>query len=93
MIGVEPPGGVYAHVAGVDIVRDEHGEYLVLEDNLRSPSGASYMLENRAAMKREFAPLFERYGVLRHRPVPAGAARRAARRRARRPRRCRPSCC
>ncbi|HXV32583.1 MAG TPA: circularly permuted type 2 ATP-grasp protein [Gaiellaceae bacterium] len=64
MIGLEPPGGTYAHVAGVDIVRDEHGEYLVLEDNLRVPSGASYMLENRAAMKREFAPLFERYGVL-----------------------------
>ena len=64
MIGVDPPGGVYAHVAGVDIVRDEHGEYLVLEDNLRSPSGASYMLENRTAMKREFAPLYERYGVL-----------------------------
>ena len=64
MIGVDPPGGVYAHVAGVDIVRDEHGEYLVLEDNLRSPSGTSYMLENRSAMKREFAPLFERYGVL-----------------------------
>ena len=64
MIGVDPPGGVYAHVAGVDIVRDERGDYLVLEDNLRSPSGASYMLENRSAMKREFAPLFERYGVL-----------------------------
>jgi uncharacterized circularly permuted ATP-grasp superfamily protein len=64
MIGVEPPGGVYAHVAGVDIVRDERGEYLVLEDNLRSPSGASYMLENRAALKREFAPLFARYDVL-----------------------------
>jgi uncharacterized circularly permuted ATP-grasp superfamily protein len=64
MIGVNPPTDVYAHVAGVDIVRDEHGEYLVLEDNLRSPSGASYMLENRAAMKREFAPLFARYGVL-----------------------------
>ena len=79
MIGLEPPGGVYAHVAGVDIIRDEHGEYLVLEDNLRSPSGASYMLENRSAMKRDFAPLFERYGVLADRPVPAGAARRAAR--------------
>jgi uncharacterized circularly permuted ATP-grasp superfamily protein len=64
MIGVNPPGGVYAHVAGIDIVRGEDGEYLVLEDNLRSPSGASYMLENRSAMKREFAPLFERYGVL-----------------------------
>jgi uncharacterized circularly permuted ATP-grasp superfamily protein len=64
MIGVDPPGGVYAHVAGIDIVRDERGEYLVLEDNLRSPSGASYMLENRAAMKREFAPLVELCGVL-----------------------------
>jgi uncharacterized circularly permuted ATP-grasp superfamily protein len=64
MIDVDPPGGVYAHVAGVDIVRDDRGEYLVLEDNVRSPSGASYMLENRSAMKREFAPLFERYGVL-----------------------------
>ncbi len=64
MIGVNPPGGIYAHVAGVDLVRDAHGEYMVLEDNLRSPSGASYMLENRSAMKREFASLFERYGVL-----------------------------
>ncbi len=64
MIGVDPPGGVYAHVAGVDIVRDEQGRYLVLEDNLRSPSGVSYMLENRAAMKRSFATLFQRYGVL-----------------------------
>jgi uncharacterized circularly permuted ATP-grasp superfamily protein len=64
MIGIEPPGGVYVHVAGVDVVRDEHGTYRVLEDNLRSPSGASYMLENRQAMKRTFAPLFERYGVL-----------------------------
>jgi uncharacterized circularly permuted ATP-grasp superfamily protein len=64
MIGVDVPGGVYAHVAGIDVVRDEHGEYLVLEDNLRVPSGTSYMLENRAAMKRTFAALFERYGVL-----------------------------
>ena len=64
MIGVEPPGGVYVHVAGVDVVRDEYGTYRVLEDNLRSPSGASYMLENRQAMKRTFAPLFARYGVL-----------------------------
>jgi uncharacterized circularly permuted ATP-grasp superfamily protein len=64
MLGVNPPGGVYAHVAGIDVIRDEHGEYLVLEDNLRSPSGASYMLENRQAMKRTFADLFERCGVL-----------------------------
>ena len=54
MVGVDPPGGVYAHVTGVDVIRDEKGDYLVLEDNLRVPSGASYMLENRAAMKRTF---------------------------------------
>ncbi|MES1248764.1 MAG: circularly permuted type 2 ATP-grasp protein [Actinomycetota bacterium] len=64
MIGVQPPGGVYVHVAGIDLVRDDTGTYRVLEDNLRSPSGVSYMLENRQAMKRVFAPLFERYGVL-----------------------------
>ena len=64
MVGLNVPKGVYAHVIGSDIVRDENGEYLVLEDNLRSPSGASYMLENRQAMKRTFAPLFERYCVL-----------------------------
>src|SRR6185436_15067017 len=46
MIGVDVPGGVYAHVAGVDIVRHADGEYYVLEDNLRTPSGVSYMLEN-----------------------------------------------
>ena len=63
MVGVEPPGGVYAHVAGVDVIRDGNGDYLVLEDNLRTPSGASYMLENRAAMKRTFSQLFERHGV------------------------------
>jgi uncharacterized circularly permuted ATP-grasp superfamily protein len=64
MVDLEPPGGVYAHVAGIDVIRDERGTYLVLEDNLRSPSGVSYMLENRQAMKRTFADLFERCGVL-----------------------------
>jgi uncharacterized circularly permuted ATP-grasp superfamily protein len=63
MVGMTVPGRVYAHVVGADLVRDEHGEYLVLEDNLRTPSGVSYMLENRQAMKRVFARLFERYGV------------------------------
>src|SRR6266508_4960344 len=52
MVGVEPPGGVYMHITGSDLVRDERGRYVVLEDNGRSPSGVSYMLENRAAMKR-----------------------------------------
>jgi uncharacterized circularly permuted ATP-grasp superfamily protein len=64
MVGVDPPGGVYIHVCGSDLVRDERGQYMVLEDNGRTPSGVSYVLENRAAMKRAFPRLFERYGVL-----------------------------
>jgi uncharacterized circularly permuted ATP-grasp superfamily protein len=64
MVGVKVPRGAYAHVVGTDLVRDESGEYFVLEDNLRSPSGVSYMLENRQAMKRSFASLFEAHGVL-----------------------------
>ncbi len=63
MIGVEPPGGIFAHVAGIDLIRDDEGRYLVLEDNLRTPSGVSYMLESRQALKRIFAALFERSGV------------------------------
>jgi uncharacterized circularly permuted ATP-grasp superfamily protein len=63
MIGVHPPGGVYAHIAGIDLIRDERGRYLVLEDNARTPSGVSYMLESRQALKRIFASLFERSGV------------------------------
>src|SRR5689334_21546109 len=59
MIGVDVPGGVYAHVAGVDIVRHADGEYYVLEDNLRTPSGVSYMLENRKMMMRLVPELFE----------------------------------
>jgi uncharacterized circularly permuted ATP-grasp superfamily protein len=63
MIGIAPPGGIYAHVAGIDLIRDHEGEYIVLEDNLRTPSGVSYMLESRQALKRIFASLFERSGV------------------------------
>jgi len=63
MIGVNVPKNVYAHIMGTDLVRDDQGNYFVLEDNLRSPSGVSYMLENRQAMKRTFAGLFQRYGV------------------------------
>ena len=58
MIGVDVPGGVYAHIAGVDLVRHADGEYYVLEDNLRTPSGVSYMLENRKMMMRLFPELF-----------------------------------
>jgi uncharacterized circularly permuted ATP-grasp superfamily protein len=64
MMGVDPPGDVYIHISGTDLVRDEQGHYLVLEDNGRSPSGVSYVLENRTAMKRAFPRLFERSGVL-----------------------------
>src|SRR5215831_15791732 len=54
MIGMQVPGGIYAHIAGVDVVRAGEGEYYVLEDNLRVPSGVSYMLENRKMMMRLF---------------------------------------
>ena len=58
MQGVDVPGGIYAHIAGIDIVRDDAGEFRVLEDNLRVPSGVSYMLENRKMMMRLFPELF-----------------------------------
>jgi uncharacterized circularly permuted ATP-grasp superfamily protein len=61
--GIRPPGGVYAHVAGIDLVRDPDGDFLVLEDNLRTPSGVSYVLENRLVMKRVFPQLFEQVRV------------------------------
>ncbi|NTU54218.1 MAG: circularly permuted type 2 ATP-grasp protein [Chlorobiaceae bacterium] len=65
-IGITPPHGIYIHITGSDIIRDIDGSYLVLEDNLRTPSGVSYMLQNRNAMKRAFPVLFDRYTV---RPV------------------------
>src|SRR6266487_3272759 len=58
MQGIDVPGGIYAHVAGVDLVRAGEGAYYVLEDNLRVPSGVSYMLENRKMMMRLFPELF-----------------------------------
>ncbi len=57
------PRGIYVHICGTDLIRDGQGNYLVLEDNLRCPSGASYMIENRAAMRRAFPNLFQSYGV------------------------------
>ncbi|MEX2454255.1 MAG: circularly permuted type 2 ATP-grasp protein [Rhodospirillaceae bacterium] len=58
MHGLAVPGGVYTHIAGIDLVRVNESEFYVLEDNLRSPSGVSYMLENRAVMMRLFPDLF-----------------------------------
>ncbi len=63
MEGFEPPLGVYAHIAGCDLVRDKSGEFVVLEDNLRTPSGVSYVLENRTVMLRVVPDLFPRWGV------------------------------
>ena len=57
MKGIDVPGGIYAHVAGIDIVRADGGDYFVLEDNLRVPSGVSYMLEDRRMMMRLFPDL------------------------------------
>ncbi len=63
MLGVDVASNIYAHIAGVDIVRAGAGEYYVLEDNLRVPSGVSYMLENRRMMMRLFPDLFVRNRV------------------------------
>ena len=59
----EVPKDIYVHICGSDLIRDHDGRYLVLEDNLRCPSGASYMLENRSALKRAFPDLFQAAGV------------------------------
>jgi uncharacterized circularly permuted ATP-grasp superfamily protein len=58
-VGVKPPHGVHVHIAGIDLLRDSDGSFLVLEDNLRSPSGVSYVLENREVMKRLMPRVFE----------------------------------
>ena len=58
MHGLDVPGGVYTHIAGIDLVRVGENEFYVLEDNLRAPSGVSYMLENRSVMMRLFPELF-----------------------------------
>jgi uncharacterized circularly permuted ATP-grasp superfamily protein len=64
MIGFDPPGRVYSHIVGIDIVRTGPDSFEVLEDNCRTPSGVSYMLENREIMTRMFPELFAKGGVL-----------------------------
>ena len=66
MVGFTPPGAVYTHIVGIDLVRTGPDEFLVLEDNARTPSGVSYMLENRETMMAMFPELFSRVRV---RPV------------------------
>ncbi|WP_165072378.1 circularly permuted type 2 ATP-grasp protein [Paludisphaera rhizosphaerae] len=65
-VGLRVPKDIYVHVSGIDLIRDASGEYLVLEDNCRTPSGVSYVLKNRQVMKQIFPFLFEEYNV---RPV------------------------
>ncbi|MBI2504479.1 MAG: circularly permuted type 2 ATP-grasp protein [Candidatus Latescibacteria bacterium] len=64
--GLKPPHGLWCHIAGIDLVRDGDGQFYVLEDNLRCPSGVSYVLENRRILKRMFPQVFE---ALQVRPV------------------------
>ncbi|HUD82334.1 MAG TPA: circularly permuted type 2 ATP-grasp protein, partial [Candidatus Saccharimonadales bacterium] len=65
-VNIKVPKDIYIHVCGTDLIRGADGQYMVLEDNGRCPSGVSYVLENRRAMKRSFPEMFERIGV---RPV------------------------
>lgn len=71
MEGFAPPGGTYVHIGGIDLVRTGEDDFFVLEDNLRTPSGVSYMLENREIMNRLFPELFDRHKVkpVTHYPV------------------------
>jgi uncharacterized circularly permuted ATP-grasp superfamily protein len=71
IVGINPPGDIYTHISGVDLIRDEHGRYMVLEDNLRTPSGVSYMIENRIIERRILPEFFSRYRVRRMEHYPA----------------------
>jgi len=62
--GLKPPHGIWCHITGTDLVRDADGQFYVLEDNLRCPSGVSYVLENREVMKRTFAQIFDGLSIL-----------------------------
>lgn len=65
MVGFTPPGGVYTHIAGIDLIRTTSRDFFVLEDNVRTPSGVSYMLENRETMLHMFPELFSKYNIKR----------------------------
>jgi hypothetical protein len=62
-MGLKPPKGIWCHITGTDLVRDQEGKWYVLEDNLRCPSGVSYVLENRRVMKSTFPQLFAKLGI------------------------------
>ncbi|MFC4871370.1 circularly permuted type 2 ATP-grasp protein [Negadavirga shengliensis] len=71
-IGLTPPKNIWCHITGTDLVRNQNGDFYILEDNLRCPSGVSYMLESREIIKRAFPDLFKKLGV---RPVSDYSAR------------------
>jgi uncharacterized circularly permuted ATP-grasp superfamily protein len=70
-VGVDVPRRIYVHICGTDLIRAADGTYLVLEDNARTPSGVSYMLQNRQVLKRVFPSLFNDYDVLPNDDYPA----------------------
>lgn len=70
-VGVDVPRRIYVHVCGTDLIRGPDGQYLVLEDNARTPSGVSYMLQNRQVLKRVFPALFNDYDVRPNDDYPA----------------------
>ena len=82
VVGIDPPGGVYSHIVGIDLVRTGPEDFFVLEDNCRTPSGVSYMLENREIMMRMFPELFRstahRAGRRLSRPAAPDAGQRRA---------------
>ncbi|MBD0864810.1 MAG: circularly permuted type 2 ATP-grasp protein [Rhodobacteraceae bacterium] len=78
MIGVAPPGNIYTHIVGTDLVRTGEDEFYVLEDNARTPSGVSYMLENRETMLHMFPELFSRVPIRRVSDYPRSLRRSLA---------------
>jgi uncharacterized circularly permuted ATP-grasp superfamily protein len=62
-LGIKPPGGIWCHITGTDLIRNKDGKWYILEDNLRSPSGISYVLENRRVMKSTFPQIFQTMAV------------------------------
>jgi len=71
IMDIDAPHDIYTHIGGVDLIRDEDGRYLVLEDNLRTPSGVSYMIENRIVERRILPEFFSKYRVRRVEHYPA----------------------
>ena len=63
MVGFTPPGGIYTHIIGIDLVRTPNEDFVVLEDNTRTPSGVSYMIENRQTMLQIFPELFDKIKI------------------------------